>query len=49
MINEGALFIDIGVASSKPGSKLITPENENKLLKKLSDFKKLKGFKGFNF
>ncbi len=32
MIDEGALFIDIGVASSKPGSKLITPENENKLL-----------------
>ena len=28
MITEGAFFIDIGVASSKPGSKLISPETE---------------------
>lgn len=28
MIKEGAFFIDIGVASSKPGSKLISPETE---------------------
>ena len=25
MIKEGAFFIDIGVASSKPGSELISP------------------------
>ena len=28
MIEEGALFIDVGVASSKPGSSLINPEEE---------------------
>ena len=28
MLDEGALFIDIGVASSKPGSSLIKPEEE---------------------
>ena len=28
MIKEGAFFIDIGVASSKPGSELISPETE---------------------
>ena len=28
MIEEGALFIDVGVASSKPGSSLINPKEE---------------------
>ena len=28
MIEEGAFFIDVGVASSKPGSSLINPEEE---------------------
>ena len=28
MIEEGASFIDVGVASSKPGSSLINPEQE---------------------
>ncbi len=32
MINEGALFIDIGVASSKPGSSLINAKDEKKYL-----------------
>jgi dihydropteroate synthase len=32
MLKEGAFFIDIGAASSKPGSELITPENEKKKL-----------------
>lgn len=30
MLKEGAFFIDVGAASSKPGSTLITPENEKK-------------------
>ena len=32
MLKEGAFFIDIGTASSKPGSELITPANEKKKL-----------------
>lgn len=32
MINQGALFIDVGAASSKPGSKLILPDDEKKVL-----------------
>ena len=32
MIISGAFFIDIGVASSKPGKKLIKPEDEKKRL-----------------
>ena len=32
MINEGAHFIDIGVHSSKPGSKIIDPKHEKILL-----------------
>ncbi|MEK9612713.1 MAG: dihydropteroate synthase [Flavobacteriaceae bacterium] len=32
MINQGALFIDVGAASSKPGSKLILPDDEKKML-----------------
>jgi len=32
MIEEGATFIDIGVATSKPGSTLIQPEKELELL-----------------
>jgi len=32
MIKEGAHFIDIGVHSSKPGSKIIDPKHEKKLL-----------------
>ena len=32
MINEGAHFIDIGVHSSKPGSKIIDPKHEKRLL-----------------
>ena len=32
MINEGAHFIDIGVHSSKPGSKIINSNDEIKLL-----------------
>ena len=32
MVNEGAFFIDVGAASSKPGSKLISPEKEIKRL-----------------
>ena len=32
MINDGALFIDVGAASSKPGSPLISSEEEKKKL-----------------
>ena len=32
MIDEGAFFIDIGVASSKPGSNIISPKDEIKIL-----------------
>ena len=32
MIKEGAHFIDIGVHSSKPGSKIIDPKDEKRLL-----------------
>ena len=32
MLKEGAMFIDVGAASSKPGSKLITAAEENKIL-----------------
>ncbi len=32
MIEEGAFFIDVGVASSKPGSDIISPTNEIKIL-----------------
>ena len=32
MIEEGAFFIDVGVASSKPGSNIISPTNEIKIL-----------------
>ena len=32
MLKEGAFFIDIGAASSNPGSELITPANEKKKL-----------------
>ncbi len=32
MLDEGASFIDIGVASSKPGSSIIDPDQEKKLL-----------------
>ena len=32
MINEGAHFIDIGVHTSKPGSKIIDPKHEKRLL-----------------
>jgi len=28
MLNEGAFFIDVGAASSKPGSKLISAAEE---------------------
>ena len=30
MLEQGAFFIDIGAATSKPGSKPISPENEKK-------------------
>jgi dihydropteroate synthase len=39
MINEGAFFIDVGAASSKPGNKLITLDEEKKIL--LPIFEKL--------
>lgn len=32
MIDEGALFVDIGVVSSKPGSNIISPKDEIKIL-----------------
>ena len=32
MIEEGAFFIDVGVATSKPGSEIINPTNEIKIL-----------------
>ena len=32
MIKEGAHFIDIGVHTSKPGSKIIDPKHEKRLL-----------------
>ena len=32
MIEEGAFFIDVGVASSKPGSNIISPTDEIKIL-----------------
>ena len=32
MVKEGATFIDLGAASSKPGSKLITSKEEQKIL-----------------
>ena len=32
MLDEGASFIDIGVSSSKPGSLLISPEEEKNRL-----------------
>ena len=46
MINEGAHFIDIGVHSSKPGSKIINSNDEiklfipylEKILKEFNDF-----------
>ena len=32
MIDEGALFVDIGVVSSNPGSNIIRPKDEIKIL-----------------
>ena len=32
MLLEGAFFIDLGAASSKPGSTLIAPNDEKKIL-----------------
>lgn len=37
MINEGAFFIDVGAASSKPGNKLITLNEEKKILLPIFD------------
>ena len=48
MINEGAHFIDIGVHSSKPGSKIISSSDEIKLLMPYLE-KILKEFNNFYF
>jgi len=48
MINEGAHFIDIGVHSSKPGSKIINPSDEIELLIPYLE-KILKEFNNFFF
>ena len=48
MINEGANFIDIGVHSSKPGSKIINPSDEIELLIPYLE-KILKEFNNFFF
>ena len=48
MIDEGAHFIDIGVHSSKPGSKIISPSDEIELLMPYLE-KILKEFDNFCF
>ena len=48
MINEGANFIDIGVHSSKPGSKIISAQDEIKLLVPYLEII-MKEFKNFYF
>tara|TARA_A100001011_G_scaffold155390_2_gene163899 strand:+ start:7648 stop:8418 length:771 start_codon:yes stop_codon:yes gene_type:complete len=48
MIHEGAHFIDIGVHSSKPGSKIISPSDEIELLMPYLE-KILKEFDNFCF